>query len=628
MRSWCWMTARPGAARAPAVLADERGAIALLAVFMAIFGLAILYSFIGSFAALSFREGMQDAADAAAFDAAVVHARGMNFIVLINIVMAALMAVLITIKLLEGLCILGMVLAAALAWPTFGASLALLPPLAAAEHSLEEAYEPTKTAVDQANGILNMTAGAVAAAVPLIADGIVTAELLAKNLPPAESGLVVSALGSAGGVPRLPVEDDSFDALCTHGQETVAGVLTAPIAALDPTDLVSGALEGVATEMMGAMASWLCDGGSSQSPSLAKTVTRVHPRTDDAALCEDQDGGSDDARHAGQEAACERVRAFEQASAPDPATGACGEHSECRLGGAYDERVYLARSQCAPTANPAPVMYWYELREGRVTYTWDPKNNLWIRGEPTFAAPTAFPPNLTLSTDPNASAVAAPAPIPPEAKIPPCGPEAMQPRVGTGYNLTLRNSNDVNDVLPVCSNEKPPLLPDVTGREASVEVRFTEVVNILGCQTEEHAHFSTGGGSAATNDSAHTPKRVLASAKLGDESFLVRSFMRGSFDAGSAGHLVRLALHGRKPPADPLSALAPLRNYSVAAAEYYFNGTDGPDEWLWKMKWRARFRRFRVPQGGLGDVLGGFCSGEPCSGALGLVERMGDVIAH
>jgi hypothetical protein len=610
------------------VLADEGGAIALLAVFMAVFGVAILYSFVGTVEALSFREGMQDAADAAAFDAAVIHARGMNFIVLINVVMAALMAVLVAIKVLEGLCILGMFLAAALAWPTFGASLALLVPLAGAEQSLEAAYSSAKPAVDAANSVLNTVAGAVASATPAVAEAIVEADIAGGDMAPADTGVV---LGSSltSGVLSLPVEDDSFDELCKRGRETVVDVITAPLHALDPSGFVVTPLKAAAGAISDVLAPWLCGGGSSQSPSIPKTVELIYPRTDSMNACEDPQEGDN------QDAACNERTRFEQRSAPDPLTGECGNDSVCTLGGEYDERVHQARLECDPTSPPpddrsasAPFLYWYEVREGRVTYTWDPKLKSWKRGEATYDPPTAFPPNLTLPLDDDGNATIPSGSIPPEAAIPPCGPEGIHPRIAVGYNATVRNSNDVNEVRPVCTTDAPPLFPEPGSPGGSVEVKFKEVVNILGCKRKVSKQISTGGGTPSSDDPGQTPKRVLSDATLGDERFLLRSFMHGSFGDERAGRIVRLALHGRAAPSDPLAALAPLRNFSVAEAEYFYNDNDGREGWMWKMRWRARLRRFRVPATGLTSLLGGFCPGDGCSESMQQLERMSDVIAH
>src|SRR5262245_23609131 len=68
---------------------DERGAIMVLGLFLALAAIAELWCVIGIGDALVARERSQEAADSVAYASAVLHARGMNFISLINIVLLA-----------------------------------------------------------------------------------------------------------------------------------------------------------------------------------------------------------------------------------------------------------------------------------------------------------------------------------------------------------------------------------------------------------------------------------------------------------------------------------------------------------------------------------------------------------
>jgi hypothetical protein len=72
---------------------DQRGAIMVVGIFIAAMLVGILYYVWGVGGAVLFRERMQDASDTSAFSAAVIHARGMNILVLINVIMAAMAAV-------------------------------------------------------------------------------------------------------------------------------------------------------------------------------------------------------------------------------------------------------------------------------------------------------------------------------------------------------------------------------------------------------------------------------------------------------------------------------------------------------------------------------------------------------
>jgi hypothetical protein len=73
---------------APRSLADDqRGAIMLTGLFMSCFLIGALWFIVGIGDAIVFRDKMQEAADVGAFSSAALHAKGMNFISLCNLVM-------------------------------------------------------------------------------------------------------------------------------------------------------------------------------------------------------------------------------------------------------------------------------------------------------------------------------------------------------------------------------------------------------------------------------------------------------------------------------------------------------------------------------------------------------------
>ena len=67
--------------------------IVIVAVFMSVFLVGCLWYLVGVGDAAIYREKMQDASDATAFASAVYHARGMNIIAMLNLIMAAALAV-------------------------------------------------------------------------------------------------------------------------------------------------------------------------------------------------------------------------------------------------------------------------------------------------------------------------------------------------------------------------------------------------------------------------------------------------------------------------------------------------------------------------------------------------------
>jgi len=94
--------------------ADKRGAVMLMALCMACFLIGALWYIIGIGDALVYREVMQEATDHAAFTAAVVHAKGMNFISACN----SILLVLIVIHLILGVITDALALAAIVFLPS------------------------------------------------------------------------------------------------------------------------------------------------------------------------------------------------------------------------------------------------------------------------------------------------------------------------------------------------------------------------------------------------------------------------------------------------------------------------------------------------------------------------------
>lgn len=79
--------------RGASITADERGAMTLVGVFVSMIAIGMLYYVAGVGDAITYRERMLDASDSAAFGGAVLHARAMNVIVLLNQTLTSVFAV-------------------------------------------------------------------------------------------------------------------------------------------------------------------------------------------------------------------------------------------------------------------------------------------------------------------------------------------------------------------------------------------------------------------------------------------------------------------------------------------------------------------------------------------------------
>jgi hypothetical protein len=85
-------------ARQNAFRADERGAVLTFGLFLAPFLVAAVYYVVATANVMMQREGLQAAADASVFAPAVVSARGMNAIAAINVLMMCIMSVVIPVR--------------------------------------------------------------------------------------------------------------------------------------------------------------------------------------------------------------------------------------------------------------------------------------------------------------------------------------------------------------------------------------------------------------------------------------------------------------------------------------------------------------------------------------------------
>src|SRR5258705_6835302 len=122
------------------LLSDQRGAVMFLGVFMACFLIGSLWFLIGIGDAIVFHDRMQEASDHAVFSAAVVHARGMNFIAALNLVMYAITAVWLLLCIFDDLLDMAdTVLQALSALPYVGAAFAALDDVDVAIHKVVEA---------------------------------------------------------------------------------------------------------------------------------------------------------------------------------------------------------------------------------------------------------------------------------------------------------------------------------------------------------------------------------------------------------------------------------------------------------------------------------------------------------
>jgi hypothetical protein len=262
---------------------DRRGAVMVVAVFMAVFMVGALWYIVGLADAMVYRERMQEGADAVAFSSAVVHARGMNIIAMMNLIMAAVLAVLVALKVAQ----LILAIIAAVAAVILAASFGTCGPCAAVISACAEGIAQIQNVINQIKQPIFNTLKALSTAqkgvayvVPWLSEG--EAYYLSSQYgKPVKLGLVASASMIPSSNPKtygLPVDDGNYAKLCEKAGQDVGQFVFLPIelllgGAAGPVEGFAGAVGNVIGSLCESVSSFFCEGGSTGS-SAASNQTR------------------------------------------------------------------------------------------------------------------------------------------------------------------------------------------------------------------------------------------------------------------------------------------------------------------------------------------------------------------
>lgn len=210
------------------VAKDEDGAVVVTGIFACAFLVGMLWYLLGLGDAILFKERMQDGADAVAFAPSVIHARGMNLIALLNLTMAAVLAVLVGVKITQALLIAANIVACLIRYNPHCYY------LASHQSPYKNFVDKVDRKVQNINRSLASTGNTVAQMVPMLAAKR-AADVSRAYAPLVEGGFSASISqisgdsersfggdladsGGGGGGKRLglPVEDDDYSNLCHH----------------------------------------------------------------------------------------------------------------------------------------------------------------------------------------------------------------------------------------------------------------------------------------------------------------------------------------------------------------------------------------------------------------------------
>lgn len=196
--------------RVIALRQNEQGAVLVLGVFMCACMAGVLWYVIGIGDAIVYRERLQEGADAVAFSAATLDARGMNLIVLLNLLMACVLGVRVAMK------------AAQSALVVIGGICAFFPPLEGFAVTCFDMAGDLQTAIVDTRPAINDTLKALSRAQVGIKMMVPSAALAAsiqvglKYRPRVSEAAAANRTLIAG----LPVEEGNVDQLCREAGES------------------------------------------------------------------------------------------------------------------------------------------------------------------------------------------------------------------------------------------------------------------------------------------------------------------------------------------------------------------------------------------------------------------------
>ncbi|MCP4677200.1 MAG: hypothetical protein GY854_17130 [Deltaproteobacteria bacterium] len=249
-------------------LQDDRGAMMVMAVFVAIILVGLVYHVAGLGGASLEQQIMQDGADATAFSAATVNARGMNIIALLNLIMVALLTILVALRLVQAiLVVVVVILTVACAFPPH-AGCALVAPVEMAQHEVKAVADGYQKVAKVLIKALAKAEDAINVVVPLIALGEGIYVSTNKPYSQVATGGVVWPVFDG-----LPTKKGEYSELCKRAGKNI----TVPIELILPPgvgDFVGDTLGGLIGELTETFSFYFCgDDGAGGTPDKPKKKT-------------------------------------------------------------------------------------------------------------------------------------------------------------------------------------------------------------------------------------------------------------------------------------------------------------------------------------------------------------------
>ncbi len=573
---------------------DRRGAVMVIAVFMAMIAIGALYYLVGLGDAMLAQERMQDAADATAFSSAVIHARGMNILALINIIMASILAVLVLLSILATLLQTGAKLLA-LAFFLPGAATAALA-LNSAATTVKGAHDVAKPMAKTVMVAGHKLQGALRRTIPIIAS-INAAKLSSQSYGPVVT--VGTTFPIMGG---LPTVDGRFDTLCDKAGEYAGTLAATPLQKV--LSILPGAAARYLSKKLGklakkaarAYASYYCGTGlKPEIPSIKVDVVLPEIKGAIRDTCNSAEPGDSCEKYARlqqqvadaydvESASCDAARGERAAHRIQPAHEGHMQRSEfAAIEALCNKKRIEARTECKGPSGKIKKTTWVE-REVETVYH--------LVGDVRTGHVVADPPTIGPGRQQAAKNRFGRTPLP-------CAGSqramvngfAGQADSYTGWNTSSNGA--------VCKQEVDAPTPFEFGGAESITVVRKEMSDILMCESSKEVKSELAGDKMDKELKKETPEEMCNCAALGEELFQIRAVVFGSARSytSDADRSILVATMGKEAPSSAIETAAALAGrFAAAQAEYYFDHKDPRQptlrgEWLWNMHWKARMRR-------------------------------------
>ncbi|APS00524.1 hypothetical protein [Pajaroellobacter abortibovis] len=238
----------------PSLRQDTRGAILLVGIFFATFLLGMVWFIVGIGDAIVYRERLLDAADATAFAGAVYHARGMNLVALINLLMAAFMSIIIALKVLQ--IILAAIISISCPLCIILVGCAICVPASNFETTVSDLAVSVTRVVDPIVKGLGYASTGLKHGMPYIAEAksVYVAMVKYKDITSGGFTVSISMIPGFG----LPVENDDPSVLCGQAGRFLADLILAPLNLLSFLKPITNFFSSIFQSIIAAGSGFFC----------------------------------------------------------------------------------------------------------------------------------------------------------------------------------------------------------------------------------------------------------------------------------------------------------------------------------------------------------------------------------